>query len=119
MGSFGSVYKGVIHQEEMPIAMRVINLQQREAAKSFMLECEAVRKIRHQNLLKILTSCSSIDFRGNDFKALVFEFTPNRSLEKWLHHQGTQGQRLGCLSFIQRLNVVIDVASALDYLYNM
>ncbi|XP_028105794.1 probable LRR receptor-like serine/threonine-protein kinase At3g47570 [Camellia sinensis] len=102
MGSFGSVYKGVIHQEETPIAVKVINLQQRGAAKSFMLECEALRKIRHRNLLKSLTSCSIIDFRGYDFKALVFDFTPKGSLEKWLHHQGTQGQPLGCFEFYSK-----------------
>ncbi|CAL5363794.1 unnamed protein product [Camellia sinensis] len=67
-----------------------------------MLECEALRKIRHRNLVESLTSCSIIDFRGYDFKALVFEFTPNGSLEKWLHHQRTQGQPLGCFEFYSK-----------------
>ncbi|XP_059667960.1 putative receptor-like protein kinase At3g47110 isoform X2 [Cornus florida] len=84
-GSFGSVYKGVIDPDETVVAVKVLYLQQRGALKSFMAECEALRNIRHRNLLKILTACSSIDFQGNDFKALVYEFMPNGSLESWLH----------------------------------
>ncbi|PRQ58097.1 putative protein kinase RLK-Pelle-LRR-XII-1 family [Rosa chinensis] len=48
----------------------VINMLHQGASKSFMAECEALRNIRHRILVKILTSCSSIDFNGNDFKAL-------------------------------------------------
>nr|GEX51534.1 protein kinase-like domain-containing protein [Tanacetum cinerariifolium] len=45
----------------------------------------AWRNIRHRNLLKIITSRSSIDFQGNGFKALIYEFMPNGSLHDWLH----------------------------------
>ena len=79
-GSFGSVYKGV-HQQEKLVAAKVFNLQNCGVARSFMTECKALIKVRHRNLLKIITSCSSIDYEGNDFKALVFEFMPNGSLE--------------------------------------
>uniref|UniRef100_A0A251SM28 Putative tyrosine-protein kinase, neurotrophic receptor, type 1 n=1 Tax=Helianthus annuus TaxID=4232 RepID=A0A251SM28_HELAN len=50
-----------------------------------MAECEALRNIRHRNLVKVITACSSVDFQGNDFKALVFDFMPNGSLESWLY----------------------------------
>ena len=61
--------------------------------------------------------CSSVDFRGNDFKAVVFEFMPNGSLNDWLHHnENWQGEQKK-LSLIQRLNIAIGVASALDYLH--
>ncbi|XP_058087456.1 probable LRR receptor-like serine/threonine-protein kinase At3g47570 [Magnolia sinica] len=82
-----------------------------------MAECEALRNIKHRNLIKVLTCCSSIDFKGNEFKALVFEYMPNGSLEKWLHRDGDDQLR-GNLNFIQRLNIAIDVASALDYLHH-
>ncbi|CAL9091834.1 unnamed protein product [Musa textilis] len=120
MGSFGSVYKGIVDWEDhMIVAVKVLNLQRRGASRSFLAECEALRNIRHRNLVKVLTSCSGVDFRGNDFKALVFEFLPNGSLDKWLHppERDEQGS-LRMLSLLQRLNISIDVASALAYLHH-
>jgi serine/threonine protein kinase len=84
-GSFGSVYKGIVDQDGRMIVVKVLNLQQKGASKSFMAECNALRNIRHRNLVKILTCCSSMDYSGNEFKALVYEFMANGSLEKWLH----------------------------------
>uniref|UniRef100_A0A0D9VIP8 non-specific serine/threonine protein kinase n=1 Tax=Leersia perrieri TaxID=77586 RepID=A0A0D9VIP8_9ORYZ len=52
--------------------------------KSFTTECEAMRNLKHRNLVKIITACSSIDFNGNDFK-VVFDFIPNGCLEEWIH----------------------------------
>ncbi|KAB1670885.1 hypothetical protein, partial [Gossypium barbadense] len=114
-GSFGSVYKGVLYQHEKPLAVKVLNLRNHGAAISFIAECKALRKIRHWNLLKIITSCSSIDYQGNEFKALVFEFMPNGSLESWLHEQHDQSRYL---NFAQRLDIAIDMANAIDYLHH-
>lgn len=70
-GSFGSVYKGVLNQDEGVVAVKVLNLQVSQASKSFISECKVLREIKHRNLVKILTACSSIDSQGSDFKALV------------------------------------------------
>ncbi|PRQ58093.1 putative protein kinase RLK-Pelle-LRR-XII-1 family [Rosa chinensis] len=121
VGAYGSVYKGILTDDRVVIAVKVLNMLHRGAAKSFMAECEVLRNIRHRNLVKILTACSSIDFGGNDFKALVYEFMDNGSLEEWLHPSTGTGEVTEApkiLSLIQRLNIAIDVASALDYLHN-
>ncbi|XP_059639136.1 probable LRR receptor-like serine/threonine-protein kinase At3g47570 [Cornus florida] len=125
-GRYHSVYKGMLNSGEQVVAVKVLNLQQHGANKSFLAECEALRNIRHRNLLKIITSCASIDFKGNDFKALVFELMPNWSLESWLHPTLFEQDDLSSsvlpdsmsLNLIQRLNIAIDVASALDYLHH-
>ncbi|XP_052172358.1 putative receptor-like protein kinase At3g47110 [Diospyros lotus] len=114
-GSFGTVYRGILNQQT--VAIKVLDLEQRGASKSFIAECQALRNIRHRNLVKILTACSSIDFKGNDFKALVYEFCPNGCLEKWLHQEEREAPERS-LSILQRLNIAIDVASSLDYLHN-
>ena len=115
-GNFGNVYKGKLGLDEKNVAVKVLNLLKQGACKSFIAECEALRNIHHRNLVKILTACSSIDFEGNDFKPLVYEFMPNGSLEMWLHPEDGFKQ-LRSLNLLQRINIAIDVASALLYLH--
>ncbi|XP_058198866.1 putative receptor-like protein kinase At3g47110 isoform X2 [Rhododendron vialii] len=118
-GHFGFVYKGVLGSEAMDVAVKVLKLEEKGASKSFMAECTALRNIRHRNLVKIITTCSSIDSKGEDFKALIFEFMPNGSLEEWLHQsEGDQNEHPRGLSLTQRLSIAIDMASALEYLHH-
>ncbi|KDP34811.1 hypothetical protein JCGZ_11173 [Jatropha curcas] len=118
VGSYGSVYKGFLEQVGIDVAIKVLNLQRRGASNSFMSECQALRNVRHRNLLKLLSVCSSIDFEGNDFKALIYKFMANGSLEKWLHAQnGIEGESR-YLKLIDRLNIAIDIATAIEYLHN-
>ncbi|XP_058748189.1 probable LRR receptor-like serine/threonine-protein kinase At3g47570 [Vicia villosa] len=115
-GSFGSVYKGSLLNFERPIAVKVLNLETRGAVKSFVAECKALGKMKHRNLVKILTCCSSVDYNGEDFKAIVFEFMSNGSLEKLLHDN--EGSENHSLSLLQRVDIALDVAHALDYLHH-
>ncbi|XP_054813353.1 receptor kinase-like protein Xa21 [Prosopis cineraria] len=57
--------------------------------------------------LQVISCCSNVDF-----KSLVMKFMPNGSLEKWLYSHNY------FLGFLQRLNIMINVASALEYLYH-
>ncbi|KAK3043763.1 hypothetical protein RJ639_001959 [Escallonia herrerae] len=82
-GKFSSVYKGTLEKYEKVVAVKVLNLDVGGATKSFIHECEALRSIRHRNLVKIFTICSSIAFQGNDFKALVYAYMENGSLDKY------------------------------------
>ncbi|KAK9081793.1 hypothetical protein Syun_031239 [Stephania yunnanensis] len=68
-GHFGSVFKAIIREGTEPVAVKVLNMIDHKASKSFMEECEALRNVRHRNLVKILTACSTVDIQGNDFKA--------------------------------------------------
>nr|XP_043627856.1 receptor kinase-like protein Xa21 [Erigeron canadensis] len=114
-GGFSSVYKGILdHEDRSVVAVKVLHLHNRGAHKSFITECNAWRNIRHRNLLKIITICSSVNFQGNDFKALVYEFMPNGSLDEWLHPSASIYRP----NLHQRINILIDVASALNYLHN-
>ncbi|XP_062014303.1 probable LRR receptor-like serine/threonine-protein kinase At3g47570 [Rosa rugosa] len=105
-GGFGSVYKGTL-SDGINIAIKVFNLQLEGAFMSFDTECEMLGNIRHRNLIKIISCCSQIDF-----KAVVLDYMPNGSLEKWLYAQNFS------LNILQRLSIMIDVASALEYLHH-
>ncbi|XP_058004334.1 putative receptor-like protein kinase At3g47110 isoform X2 [Hevea brasiliensis] len=118
-GSFGSVYKGFLNQMERAVAVKVLKLGTRGASKSFMAECKVLRTVRHRNLVKLLTYCSSIDYKQNEFKALVYEFMGKGSLEKWLYQDIHNNYPSRNLDFLQRLNIAIDVASALHYVHDL
>ncbi|KAI3442576.1 Protein kinase domain-containing protein [Psidium guajava] len=120
-GSFGSVYKGLLQENGNVIAVKVLNLTRHGALKSFKAECDALKRMKHRNLLKVLTVCSSIDYKGDEFKALVYEFMANGSLDEWLHPNPAPNdvdRHSMKLSLVQRVDISIDVAFALDYLHN-
>lgn len=104
-GSFGSVYKGRL-QDGMEVAVKVFHLQHEGAVNSFEYECEIISRIRHRNLVKIISCCSNYDF-----KAIVLEYMCHGSLDKCLYSNNC------ILDILQRLNIMIDVASALEYLH--
>ncbi|KAB2095608.1 hypothetical protein ES319_A01G050200v1 [Gossypium barbadense] len=106
-GSYGSVFQGTL-QDGTVIAIKVFKLELEGAFKSFDVECEVLRNTRHRNLVKVISSCSN----DLNFKALVLEFMPNGSLDKWLYSNNQY------LDILQRLNIMIDVASALEYLHH-
>ena len=105
-GSLGMIYKGIL-SNGLTIAIKVFNLEFQGAYQSFDSECEVMQSIRHRNLIEIITCCSNLDF-----KALVLEYLSNGSLDKWLYSHNY------FLDLIQRLNIMIDVASALEYLHH-
>ncbi|KAL2533058.1 putative LRR receptor-like serine/threonine-protein kinase [Abeliophyllum distichum] len=115
-GSFGTVFKGILSSDGSVVAVKVLNLQQKGASRSFMAECQALRNIRHRNLVKVITACSTIDFQGNDFKALVYELMSNGSLEQWLHSE--EEFKPNSLNILQRISIATDMASALSYLHH-
>jgi Leucine-rich repeat (LRR) protein len=117
-GSFGSVYKCTLPDQSTTVAVKVFNMQQTGSARSFVAECEALRRVRHRCLIKIITCCSSINQRGQDFKAIVFEFMPNGGLNGWLHPESDTLTLTNTLSLEQRLHIAVDIMDALDYLHN-
>ncbi|XP_022875315.1 probable LRR receptor-like serine/threonine-protein kinase At3g47570 [Olea europaea var. sylvestris] len=105
-GSIGSVYKGIF-SDGMIAAVKVFNLDLECANKSFETECQILCNTRHRNLVKVITSCSNLDL-----KALVLEYMPNGNLTKWLSSSNC------FLNTARRLEIMIDVACALEYLHH-
>ncbi|XP_057799826.1 probable LRR receptor-like serine/threonine-protein kinase At3g47570 [Salvia miltiorrhiza] len=105
-GSSCSVYKGILNNGK-DIVVKVFNMQLEGISRIFDVECEILRSIRHRNLTSVISSCSN-----EEFKALVLEYMPKGNLEKWLYSHSY------CLNMMERLNIMIDVASALEYLHH-
>ncbi|XAR68921.1 Non-specific serine/threonine protein kinase [Bertholletia excelsa] len=111
-GSFGTVYKGAFGDGTM-VAIKVFKMDQNKASKSFLAECEALRNIRHRNLVGIISVCST-----GDFKALVLQFMPNGSLDRWIHERKEMAREERRLGMRERLEIAQDVASAMEYMHH-
>ncbi|KAF3963427.1 hypothetical protein CMV_012187 [Castanea mollissima] len=86
-GSFGRVYRGVL-PDGTAIAVKVLHMQSGNSTKSFNRECQVLKRIRHRNLIRIITACSL-----PDFKALVLPYMANGSLDCRLYLHSDTGLR--------------------------
>ncbi|WOH09959.1 hypothetical protein DCAR_0729420 [Daucus carota subsp. sativus] len=113
-GSYGRVYKGVL-SEGTPIAIKVLQFQTGNSTKSFTRECQVLKRIRHRNLIRIITTCSL-----PDFKALVLPYMENGSLDSYLYPQLGMNFRSDSsdLSLIQIVNICSDIAEGMAYLHH-
>ncbi|XP_066336505.1 receptor kinase-like protein Xa21 [Miscanthus floridulus] len=116
-GGYGSVYRGNLMEDKLEVAVKVLDIDTQAAKKSFLSEYEALRSIRHRNIVPIITACSSVQTGGNTFKALVYGYMPNGNLDTWLHKKG-DGEGPNHLSLAQRICIAVNIADALDYIHN-
>lgn len=113
-GSYGRVYKGIL-SDGTAIAVKVLQLQSGNSKKSFNRECQVLKRIRHRNLMRIITACSL-----PDFKALVLPYMANGSLDSRLYAHSESGLGSGSsdLTLIQRVNICCDIAEGMAYLHH-
>ncbi|KAJ0785323.1 putative protein kinase RLK-Pelle-LRR-XII-1 family [Helianthus annuus] len=107
-GGYGRVYKGML-KTGTEIAVKVLQLQTGNSTKSFNRECQVLKRIRHRNLIRIITACSL-----PDFKAIVLPFMANGSLESCLYPDSPDV----VLNLEQRVNICSDIAEGMAYLHH-
>ncbi|CAL5029852.1 unnamed protein product [Urochloa decumbens] len=114
----GSVYIGRFEFDTDLVAIKVFHLNEYGSLNTFLMECEVLKNTRHRNLMKAVTVCSAVDLENNEFKAIVFDFMANGSLDMWVHPKLHENCLKRVLSLDERIRIAVDVASALDYMHN-
>ncbi|XP_059463109.1 L-type lectin-domain containing receptor kinase IV.1-like [Corylus avellana] len=106
-GGFGRVYRGILPTSKIEIAVKRVSHESRQGMKQFVAEIVSIGRLRHRNLVPLLGYC-----RRKGELLLVYDYMPNGSLDKYLFDQPKV-----TLSWSQRFQVIIGVASGLFYLH--
>ncbi|XWS25592.1 hypothetical protein CRYUN_Cryun27aG0081000 [Craigia yunnanensis] len=107
-GGYGIVYCGVL-EDNTKVAVKNLLNNRGQAEKEFKVEVEAIGRVRHKNLVRLLGYCAE-----GAHRMLVYEYVDNGSLIQWLH--GDVGP-CGPLSWEIRMNIVLGTAKGLTYLH--
>ncbi|KAI9400826.1 hypothetical protein POPTR_001G035900v4 [Populus trichocarpa] len=104
-GGFGSVYRGDL--DGLAIAVKQHNGASFQGEKEFKSEVEVLSKVRHENLVVLLGSCS----KGSD-RLLVYEYVCNGSLDQHLSKHARKP-----LTWEKRMKIALGAARGLKYLH--
>ncbi|CAK9319960.1 unnamed protein product [Citrullus colocynthis] len=106
-GGFGRVYKGVLPNSKIEVAVKKISHESRQGMKEFVAEIVSVGRLRHRNLVALLGYCRR---KGELF--LVYDYMRNGSLDSYLHELPEI-----TINWEQRFEIIKGVASGLFYLH--
>ncbi|XP_014753519.1 probable serine/threonine-protein kinase At1g01540 isoform X2 [Brachypodium distachyon] len=108
-GGYGIVYQGVFADGHQVAVKNLLN-DTGQAEREFTVEVEAIGRVRHKNLVRLLGYCNE-----GAHRILVYEYVDNGNLEQWLH--GDVGP-LSPLSWDTRMNIVLGTAKGITYLHD-
>ncbi|WOL09990.1 putative serine/threonine-protein kinase [Canna indica] len=107
-GGYGIVYRGVL-ADNTTVAVKNLLNNRGQAEKEFKVEVEAIGRVRHKNLVRLLGYCVE-----GAYRMLVYEYVDNGNLEQWLH--GDVGE-VSPLTWDIRMNIILGTAKGLAYLH--
>ncbi|XP_023756048.1 LEAF RUST 10 DISEASE-RESISTANCE LOCUS RECEPTOR-LIKE PROTEIN KINASE-like 2.1 isoform X1 [Lactuca sativa] len=107
-GGFGSVYRGVLRNGNL-VAVKILS-ELKGKGEDFINEVASVGKTSHVNIVSLVGFC----FEGHK-RALIYEFMPNGSLEKFIHDQASSDNiQLGWKKLHE---IALGIARGLEYLH--
>ncbi|XP_031122327.1 LEAF RUST 10 DISEASE-RESISTANCE LOCUS RECEPTOR-LIKE PROTEIN KINASE-like 2.4 isoform X1 [Ipomoea triloba] len=108
-GGFGSVYKGKLRNGNF-VAVKVLK-ELKASGEEFINEVASISRTSHINIVTLVGFC----IEGNK-RALVYEFMPNGSLEKFIYdNKSLTGRQL---EWSMLYKISIGIARGLEYLHS-
>uniref|UniRef100_A0A0C9RRT6 non-specific serine/threonine protein kinase n=1 Tax=Wollemia nobilis TaxID=56998 RepID=A0A0C9RRT6_9CONI len=107
-GGYGIVYRGLL-TDNTNVAVKNLMNNRGQAEKEFRVEVEAIGRVRHKSLVRLLGYCVE-----GAYRMLVYEYVDNGNLEQWLH--GDVGP-YSPLTWDIRMKVILGTAKGLAYLH--
>ena len=108
-GGYGSVYKGKLLDGHL-VAVKVIK-ELKGSGEEFINEVASISRTSHVNIVTLLGYCY-----GTTKRALVYEFMPKGSLDKFINNQGPSGTNCQ-LEREALFQIAVGVARGLEYLH--
>ncbi|XP_050275420.1 L-type lectin-domain containing receptor kinase IX.1-like [Quercus robur] len=105
-GGFGGVYKGLLSESNVEVAVKRVSKGSKQGKKEYKSEVKIISRLRHRNLVQLIGWCHE-----KRELLLVYEYMPNGSLDSHLF-----GAKI-MLIWPVRYNIAQGLASALLYLH--
>nr|XP_043612063.1 uncharacterized protein LOC122583754 [Erigeron canadensis] len=105
-GGFGKVYKGKVPQGDgfNTIVAKRLDTRLGQGELQFRTELQVLFEYKHENIIPLIGYCDE-----KNEQIIVYEYAPQGSLDKCVRNAG--------LTWMLRLNICIDVATALAFLH--
>ncbi|KAM6546602.1 hypothetical protein CsatB_027338 [Cannabis sativa] len=111
-GAYGEVFKGELSNDVF-VAVKILNSFSKGNGEDFINEVATIGQIHHVNVVRLVGYCAD-GFR----RALVYEFLPNDSLDKYISVRGPSDDIKICsLSWEKLLDIVLGTAKGIEYLH--
>ncbi|XP_078431925.1 protein kinase family protein / peptidoglycan-binding LysM domain-containing protein [Wolffia australiana] len=104
-GTYGSVYHGVLQEQEV-----AIKRMSATKTKEFTAEMKVLCKVHHASLVELIGYAAT-----GDELFLVYEYAQKGSLRNHLHDPHAKGYT--SLSWIARVQIAVDAAKGLEYIH--
>ncbi|XP_073118430.1 putative receptor-like protein kinase At5g39000 isoform X2 [Henckelia pumila] len=111
-GGFGKVYKCLIDNGSVTVAIKRLKSNSTQGAHEFLTEIETLSELRHVNLVPLIGYCNE-----HGEMILVYDYMHNGTLADHLYKLERNGESCLSLTWKQRLDICVGAARGLDYLH--